>query len=708
MANNIAVSVTADVADLTAKMAVAKATMQDVGKTMRDVAREVAAGDTTAETKTRLLQVSEAYSKASNDAALYARQMRTSAVAVNDNAGQMRAGMQNLGFQLQDVAVQFASGQRAGVIFAQQLPQVAGALTQMAQAGGNATGILGRFASFMSGPWGVAVGIAAAVLPSLIAKLFETGETADVTASKLRNAADAARELAGASNDMKLNQAKMDLNKLTEERINLENITKSKPFARDPNAGILDQNYQLGGAKRRIAELKQLELEQRNIINLADKQNAELDRKAAAAAARAGSGAPRRGTTGTATGGRGEAASTTAAAEIEAMKAANQQIEALAEDRYRTEAELSKIALRSKIDDIDAEQRASTISGAQAVEAKATVDAQIEAIDRTLQAKLFNAKLDQLESDRRLHKEGTAEYIRYTQQMEQLQAKHLNRQMVLDRTAAAQERAARKQAQTAELIEMQRAEEQKRSMMARAFQPFAASIARMVTLQRGFLGTMNDIWGSMVGIVDQAVTRMITMWLVGLATQEAASDRQHAKQVVRDAKQAASGAWKAVVGIPIVGPILAPIAAAAAFAGVMAFSAEDGWDVPGGGGAGIDGRGGRPAIIHPREMVLPAQIADSVRALPNGLAGATAATASLRGASASVADINGGAFSSPQIRNRGGQAGSRRSRSGNSGTGGMTVNINAVDARGVKRLFMDHNSDLAAALRKHVRDGGRG
>ncbi len=710
MANNIAVSVTADVADLTAKMAVAKATMQDVGKTMREVAREVAAGDTTAETKTRLLQVSEAYSKASNEAALYARQTRSTAVAVNDNTGQMRAGMQNLGFQLQDVAVQFASGQRAGVIFAQQLPQVAGALTQMAQAGGNATGILGRFASFMSGPWGVAVGIAAAVLPSLIAKLFETGETADVTASKLRNAADAARELAGASNDMKLNQAKMDLNKLTEERINLENITKSKPFARDPNAGILDQNYQLGGAKRRIAELKQLELEQRNIINLADEQNAELDRKAAAAAARASSGSRGRGTTGTASGSNSAAAEAKreADAAIQASQAANQQIEALAEDRYQTEAELSRIALRSKIDDIDAEQSANLISSAQAVEAKATVVAQIEAIDRTLQAKLFAAKLDQLEADRRLHKEGTAEYIRYTQQIEQLQAKHLNRLLVLDRTAAAQERAARKQAQTAELIEMQRAEEQKRSMMTRAFQPFAASIARMVTLQRGFLGTMNDIWGSMVGIVNQAVTRMITIWLVGLAAQEAASDRQHAKQVVRDAKQAASGAYKAVVGIPIVGPILAPIAAAAAFAGVMAFSAEDGWDVPGGGGAGIDGRGGRPAIIHPREMVLPAQIADSVRALPNGLAGATAATASLRGASASVADINSGALSSPQMRNRGGQAGSRRSRGGNSGAGGMTFNINAVDARGIKRLFMDHNSDLAAALRKHVRDGGRG
>ena len=38
-----------------------------------------------------------------------------------------------------------------------------------------------------------------------------------------------------------------------------------------------------------------------------------------------------------------------------------------------------------------------------------------------------------------------------------------------------------------------------------------------------------------------------------------------------------------------------------------------GWDVPGGAGAGVDGRGGRSAIIHPREMVLPADLADQVR-----------------------------------------------------------------------------------------------
>jgi len=105
--------------------------------------------------------------------------------AANDNAGMMRAGMQNLGFQLQDIAVQFASGQRAGTIFAQQLPQVAGAMTMMAQATGATTGVIGGLAKFMSGPWGIAVGVGAAVLSPLIAKLFETGAAADDAKAKV-------------------------------------------------------------------------------------------------------------------------------------------------------------------------------------------------------------------------------------------------------------------------------------------------------------------------------------------------------------------------------------------------------------------------------------------------------------------------------------------------------------------------------------------
>ena len=79
-----------------------------------------------------------------------------------------------------------------------------------------------------------------------------------------------------------------------------------------------------------------------------------------------------------------------------------------------------------------------------------------------------------------------------------------------------------------------------------------------------------------------------------------------------DAAQAFSGAFKATVGIPIVGPILAPVAGATAFAatvamesGITAFSAA--------GGMGSVPYDNAPFLLHKNEMVLPAALANPMR-----------------------------------------------------------------------------------------------
>lgn len=75
-------------------------------------------------------------------------------------------------------------------------------------------------------------------------------------------------------------------------------------------------------------------------------------------------------------------------------------------------------------------------------------------------------------------------------------------------------------------------------------------------------------------------------------------------QINNDAMKAAAGAFSAVAGIPYIGPVLAPAAAAAAYTAVMGFevlSAEGGMSIP----AGIN-----PLTqLHEKEMVLPASIA---------------------------------------------------------------------------------------------------
>jgi len=190
MANNIAVKVTADVADLTAKMAVAKATMQDTGKTMRDVARQVAAGDGSAETKTRLLEVSDAYSKASASAALYAREQKALAMSgqtVAGLSGQQKFALVDLGRQLNDVSTMYAMGAHASQIFASQSGQVIDAIQMM---GGEGS----KFSAFLGGPWGIAITTAAAVLLPLAGNLLAVKDATSEALDKLTQDAQKTEE----------------------------------------------------------------------------------------------------------------------------------------------------------------------------------------------------------------------------------------------------------------------------------------------------------------------------------------------------------------------------------------------------------------------------------------------------------------------------------------------------------------------------------
>lgn len=81
-----------------------------------------------------------------------------------------------------------------------------------------------------------------------------------------------------------------------------------------------------------------------------------------------------------------------------------------------------------------------------------------------------------------------------------------------------------------------------------------------------------------------------------------------AKEIAADAYKAAAGAYNAVVGIPFIGPALAPAAAAVAYAGVMAFDV-----ISARGGMGDVPYDDMPALLHKNEMVLPSGIAGPLR-----------------------------------------------------------------------------------------------
>jgi hypothetical protein len=141
------------------------------------------------------------------------------------------------------------------------------------------------------------------------------------------------------------------------------------------------------------------------------------------------------------------------------------------------------------------------------------------------------------------------------------------------------------------------------------------------------------------------------------AAQSKALDAATGKsQITSAAATGAAKAYQAIVGIPYVGPVLAPIAAGVAFAGIEAFSgmissARGGWErVP------FDGA---MTELHKDEMVLPAHIANPMR----------------------------------QMAQKGGQG------------GGNHYHINAMDMRSFTEAARRNQGGLAKVMKQAARNG---
>ena len=188
---------------------------------------------------------------------------------------------------------------------------------------------------------------------------------------------------------------------------------------------------------------------------------------------------------------------------------------------------------------------------------------------------------------------------------------------------------------------------------------FTKAFGTMLTQHTNFNNVMVKFWNDMVLGFEQMGLKIVANWIQSIAMRvlaeitgqtqitaaaTAGSSQRTAigalediKSIGRAAATAAAHAFKWVMEeVPFPANIaLAPAVAAAAFAGVMAFStlasAEKGMDV-----------GSHPtlALLHPQEMVLPAALANTVRAT-NAL-GSAASSAALSENAAKMLGGSGG------------------------------------------------------------------
>lgn len=128
-------------------------------------------------------------------------------------------------------------------------------------------------------------------------------------------------------------------------------------------------------------------------------------------------------------------------------------------------------------------------------------------------------------------------------------------------------------------------------------------LSRTLTGYESFSKAWASLWEQMSTNMVKNLLKMMEQELVALLTHKSIAKQE----ILVDAKSAAASTYKEVSKIPYVGPFLAPPAAAAAFAAVMAFGSFQ--------RGGETGSSETMAHLHPREMVLGEHIATPLKAM---------------------------------------------------------------------------------------------
>lgn len=247
-----------------------------------------------------------------------------------------------------------------------------------------------------------------------------------------------------------------------------------------------------------------------------------------------------------------------------------------------------------------------------------------------------------------------------------------------DSVGAAQAMAAVKVAEEQAMLDARQNEEAFQSESAARWQAWgdmiAGSMAQLannlifsgMSWRDAFVNVLGGLLNTFIGFCSNMLSKWIATKFAEVAatvssnTAKVASDKMAAKEsilanagaaikkIIANAAETFTSVYKAIAGIPYVGPFLAPVMAVAAGATVIGMvskvaSAERGWErVP---------ADGMMTELHKDEQVLPAEYAEGLRNLVQ-----------------------------------------------QGGSGGPSITIQALDARSVKRLFQDNADVLGGVL----------
>jgi hypothetical protein len=237
---------------------------------------------------------------------------------------------------------------------------------------------------------------------------------------------------------------------------------------------------------------------------------------------------------------------------------------------------------------------------------------------------IFQIKLQSMRDQLALLDINSDAYRKMNEKIETAERQHQTAMAAIDRKAALQMRKANNDVVNASIAKY-------KGMVAPVTQAFGQMVngllTRTTSLKQGFISMCDSILSSFVSMGVEMVTNWIATQLglraahaatkaVETATDASAAVAQritasttNMANILSLAPVAGAAAFASTAAIPIVGPALAPGAAAAAMAAVGSLAplaiAEKGFDVP---------SGQNPLTqLHQKEMVLPAHIAEPLR-----------------------------------------------------------------------------------------------
>lgn len=208
-------------------------------------------------------------------------------------------------------------------------------------------------------------------------------------------------------------------------------------------------------------------------------------------------------------------------------------------------------------------------------------------------------------------------------------------------------------------------------MVSEPLKQYAAGLARKLAIRLGFVSaeTSAEVAGqtAQTGAVVAGEAARTGATILGSGLRMATKVMETIGSIMLSAYEAMAGAWAAMVRIPFVGPVIAPVVAAGAFAGVIGLvgkikSASGGYDIP----SGVN-----PVTqLHEEEMVLPKPYANVIRDMAAG------------GGAPPAGGVGGG-----EVHHH-------------------NYNIQAWDSRDMKRFLRDNSSALAGGLKSYGRNFG--